>query len=92
MAEPNERGFVEDSWVRDQTQSGDVPCTKILARLTNRCVIKGERGSINHRAVNQAYASLVTQKANAVDQHVGTTSQGTPSHARKSRQQCQARK
>ena len=29
-------------------------CTKILARLTDPCVMKGGRGPINHRAVNQA--------------------------------------
>ena len=45
--------FVEDSWVRDQTQDG-ATSTKTLARLTGPRVIKGGRGSTNNESVKQA--------------------------------------
>ena len=53
--EPNEHGFVEDSWVCDRTQDGDVH--KNPGRLTNPCLMKGGRGSTNRRAVNQAHVA-----------------------------------
>ena len=50
--EPNEHGFVEDSWVRGQKHDGDVHKNIVLSDRT----LRNERGtwSTNYRAVNHA--------------------------------------
>ena len=54
--EPNEHGFVEDSWFRDEKQDGDV----------HKSSGPSAKGGLSIKERSAKHASLATQKANPV--------------------------
>ena len=78
IAEPNEHDFVEDSWVRDQTQDGDVHKNPGPSDRPEQK--KPRRGSIRIRAVNQVrIAGDIKGKCDGPTRRHHKP-QGTPSH------------